>query len=384
MKNPLDLRGQPAQQTDKRPGSAPGLLVAPEGSPIPRVDVLISGDGQWNHLKEVPIPDLAKMRSEQPKGQWIWVDVNGLGDAQLIAEIGHMFGLHRLSLEDAMNLHQRPKTETYDEMQYTVLQVPYIKDGELEFEQVSLFLGKTFLISLQANPKSQLNAICQRFERGAPRLTGSQVDYLFYVAMDALVDQVFPVLEFFDRKIEELEEWLLSGETRSIVQGIHDLREEVMVLRRILWNQSMVPDYLLKMQQEWLASDTRPYLRDVQDHAVRALGLADQLKDSSTGLYDLQHSVNSTQLNEVMKVLTILSTLFLPMTFIAGVYGMNFNPEASPWNMPELSWKYGYLFAWGLMLCSVALMLWLFRHFGWIGGKARGKRWKNTRRRRRR
>lgn len=363
----MDHRGQPAQRQEKKPGSQPGLLVAPEGSPRPRMDVLMSGNGDWSLKREIDLEDLKATRASQPEDQWIWLDVNGLGDAELIAEVGQLFRLHRLSLEDALHLGQRPKTESYEDFQYTVLQVPYLHEGELGFEQVSLFMGRDYLVTLQADPASELEGLYARFKRGAPRMIHSKVDYLTYAALDMLVDQGFPLLEEYDRRIEILEEKLLSRETRSIIEDIHELRGDLMVLRRVLWNQAKVPDVLIKMAQDWLEEGTRPYLRDVQDHAHQTLGLADQLREASTALYDLQHSVNSNQLNEVMKVLTILSTLFLPLTFIVGVYGMNFDGEASPWNMPELDWRYGYPFAWGLMLFSVGMMLWMFRRLGWIG-----------------
>jgi magnesium transporter len=373
MKNPLDHRAQPREQADRTPGAAPGLLVAPAGSPPPRLDVLVSGNGKWTLHREVALADVKGFKEGCSESEWIWVDVNGLGNAGLIADIGELFGLHRLGLEDAMNLHQRPKTEAYDDVQYTVLQVPYIQGDELEFEQVSIFLGQGFLVTFQANPESKLSGIYQRFEQGAGRLTNSRVDYLFYAVMDALVDHSFPVLEYFDEREEDLEEQVFSSRSRDVIEDIHDVRKEIMVLRRVLWNQSLVPDYLIKMQQGWLADDTKPYLRDVQDHAHRALGLVEQLREASTGLFDLQNSMNSAQLNEVMKVLTIISTVFIPLTFIVGVYGMNFNPEVSRLNMPELNWKFGYVYAWCLMTLSGTGMVWMFRKKGWIGSQA-GKR----------
>ncbi|MDF3130310.1 magnesium/cobalt transporter CorA [Kiritimatiellaeota bacterium B1221] len=371
MKNPLDHRAQPATHSERKPGAAPGLLIAPEGSPAPRIDVLISGDGKWSFEQSVSCQTLLEKKKSLQAGQWIWVDVNGLGDAHLIAEIGVIFGLHRLALEDVMNLHQHPNTTNYDEVQFTVLQVPEFTDDELDFEQVGLFLGPQFLVTFQAESASQLRGVLERFEKGAPRLMQSQVDYLFYVAIDLLVDQDFPVLDHFDAYAEELEGRILAGDHCSNSNDIHHLRREIMILRRILLGQSLVPDQLIRLSQDWLNHDTLPYFRDVKDHAIRALAMADQLREASTALFDLQRAVSGDKLNEVLKVLTIISTVFIPLTFIAGIYGMNFNPEASQLNMPELQWKYGYVYVWLLMFTSGAAMLGLFWHLGWIGRGSR-------------
>lgn len=367
MKNPLDHRARPATHSERKAGSAPGMLFAPEDSPAPRIDVVISGDKKWAMHTEVSLSALAELKMGLQENQWIWVDVNGLGDAHLIAEIGYLFELHRLAMEDVMNLHQHPNTISYDEIQFTVLQVPEWVDEELEFEQVGLFLGPQFLLSFQAESVSQLNGVVERLEKGAPRLMQSRVDYLFYVAIDLLMDQSFPILDYFDERNEEIEGQLLSGETESRSNEIHQLRREIMILRRILLNQSLVPDQLIRLHQDWLEKDTLPYFRDVKDHALRALGLADQLRESTTALFDLQRAVSSDQLNEVIKVLTIISTVFIPLTFIAGIYGMNFNPEASALNMPELQWKYGYPYVLVLMGFIGIAMLCFFWRLGWIG-----------------
>ncbi|MGA0333763.1 MAG: magnesium/cobalt transporter CorA, partial [Kiritimatiellia bacterium] len=331
------------------------------------MDLLISGDGTWTFEASVNLETVDARKKGLKPGQWIWLDVNGLGDAQLIADLGVMFGLHRLALEDVMNLHQHPNTTSYEEIQFTVLQVPELVEEELDFEQVGLFLGPRFLVTFQAESASQLRGVIDRFQKGASRLMQSQVDYLFYVAMDLLVDQSFPVLDFFDAQAEDLEGRLLSGEMGSRSNEIHNLRREIMILRRILLNQSLVPDQLIRLSQDWLAEDTLPYFRDVKDHAMRALGLAEQLRETSTALFDLQRAVSSDKLNEVIKVLTIISTVFIPLTFIAGIYGMNFDPEAGPMNMPELNWKFGYPYVWILMSLTATAMMCFFWRLGWIG-----------------
>lgn len=374
MRHKVDHQGAPGEASDRKPGAAPGLLVATEGSPPPRLDAVVSGDGTWSLERDVTLERVEALREGLKERQWLWLDVNGLGDAEVIAKVGTFFGLHRLGVEDALNPHQRPKTEAYEDVQFTVLQVPSLVEGDVEFEQVSLFLGERFLLTLQAKSATCLGALYDRFKRGAPRLTGSQVDYLFYASLDVLVDHDFPVLEALDERVEALEDAIFLRQGGSVLEELHAARSNVVVLRRMLWNQAMVPDTLIKMPLSWLREDTLPYLRDVQDHAHRARGLAEQLREAATGLFDLHNSMSGAQLNEVMKVLTIIATIFIPLTFIAGIYGMNFENEASPWNMPELQWRYGYLFAWGLMGVSALVMLWMFRRKGWIGGSRRRRK----------
>jgi magnesium transporter len=349
-------------------------MVAPEDSPAPTMDVVLSGNGVWERHAGVSLEELRRLRAGQAEGQWLWLDVNGLGDPGVLAAVGELFGFHRLSMEDSVNLHQRPKTERYEHYQYVVVQQPSLVEGEVDFEQVSLFLCKDAVVTLQAYRVSQLAVLVERLERGAPRLINSRADYLAYAALDALVDQIFPILEHFDEQIETIEEQILTRRGTVGVGAIHELRGQVMIFRRILWNLTLVPEQLIQVEEDLLQADTRPYLRDVQDHAVRALGLSEQQREACSALLELHNSVNTAQLNEIMKVLTIISTLFIPLTFIVGVYGMNFDGDESPWNMPELRWKFGYLFAWGLMLATAGGMFWMFRRRGWIGGKKHRRR----------
>jgi len=363
MTHPFDQQAEHVLPEERRPGAGPGLLVAPEDSPKPVLDVVLAGNGEKHEVRNVDVAALRRLRREQGADQWIWLDVNGLGDTSVIAAIGELFGFHRLSLEDALHLRQRPKADTYDFYQYLVLQVPYWGDEELAFEQVSVFVGKDFVVTMQAGEVNRLEMLRERLKRKNGRLVGSRSDYLAYAVLDVLVDQVFPVLESLDERMDVLEERLLSEGNRIRATSIHRVRADVTILRRMLWGQAMLLQGLNGPGADWVQRDTRPYMRDVQDHAERALGLAEQQREGCAGLLELLHSVNSSQLNEIIKVLTIISTIFIPLTFIVGVYGMNFE------NMPELRWPFGYLFVWGLMCGCAGAMVWMFRHRGWIGGQ---------------
>jgi len=366
MENPLDIQAKVVLASERGPGAAPGLLVAPEGSPPPRLDVVIWSVDRMKRRSSLSIEQVKDFYVGLKEGEKLWLDINGLGDAGLIAEIGVLFGLHRLSVEDAMHLHQHPNAQTYEDFLFTVLQVPEWEEDELDFEQVSIWLLGRVLITMQAKEASALENVHTRFKVKGTRLLQSGVDYLYYVILDTLVDSAFPVLDILDEKAESLEAMLLKEGNKVEIAELHDLRGEVMQLRRVLWNQVRIPDQLLKQLTTDLPSDTLPYLRDVQDHAYRALDLADHLRESGAALLDLHRSVSSAHLNEVIKLLTIISTIFIPLTFIVGIYGMNFDPDVSPFNMPELDWTYGYPFAWGLMILSGLLMLILFRRKGWL------------------
>ncbi|MCC5849979.1 MAG: magnesium/cobalt transporter CorA [Verrucomicrobia bacterium] len=358
-----------APMTGRIPGAAPGQLIPPEGSPPPVMDAMVSGDGTHVVHENVDLARVASLRTSLAPNQWLWLDINGLADVELIAGLGDLFGFHRLSLEDTLNLHQRPKVDVYDDVHYLVLQVPFLTGDGLDFEQISLFVGENYVVSLQAYETKRLMAIRDRIVHGSGRLANGGTDYLTYVALDILVDQVFPVLARIDETMDTLENRLLDGPSRDQVSEIHFLKSQVTRLRRMLWDQCLLLQSFPGLEEEWVREATRPYYRDVRDHAERALGLAEQQREACAGLYELHHSVVGSQLNEIMKVLTIISTIFIPLTFIVGVYGMNFDPERSVWNMPELNWKYGYLFSWGLMMSCALGMVMLFRRRGWIGAK---------------
>ncbi len=331
-------------------------------SPGPVIDVVVAGDGSRTVYEDVEVSEVKRLYEGLAEHQWIWVDVNGLADVEVISCLGDVFGFHRLSLEDALHLRQRPKVDPYEAFQYLVVQVPYFVGEALEFEQVSLFVGKRFLVTLQAYRVNQLEALHARIGRLGGRLVNNKTDYLTYAALDVLVDQVFPVLAKVDEDIDALEGAMLLASGKELIAEIHVLRSTVTALRRTLWNQVLLLQQIMGSGGEWIQRETQPYFRDVLDHAERALGLSEQQRETCSGLFELHNSVNSAQLNEIIKVLTIISTVFIPLTFIAGVYGMNFE------NMPELYWPGGYLFAWSLMFTCAGGMVYMFRRRGWIGG----------------
>ena len=365
MTPPLDTDVVHATAEDRLPGAVPGLLVLPEDSPRPLLDLVLSGTGSFRTERGIDLARLRQAREEQKPGEWLWLDVNGLGDIETISEIGALFGFHRLSLEDALHFRQRPKAEAYEGHLYLVLQVPFMQPEGIAFEQVSLFVGTNYVVTFQAYEVNQLEALHRRLTRRGGLLSSRGADYLAYAVLDVLVDQVFPVLEHVDRGMDALEERILAAAGKEILEEIHQMRSKVTELRRVLWNQLLLMQELTAPGHDWILRETRPYFRDVHDHAERALGMVEQHRETCSGLFELHNSVAGAQLNEIIKVLTIISTVFIPLTFIAGIYGMNFE------NMPELSWRGGYLFAWVLMFGCAGAMVGMFLRRGWIGGRSK-------------
>jgi magnesium transporter len=352
----------------RRAGTPPGAdLLPPPNSPQPRIEALLF-DETVCERKEVRQPeDLAALRGGE---KVLWVDVNGLGDAETIARVGKVFGFHRLSMEDVLHIDQRPKLEEFADHLFIVVQHPLLEQDQ-SFEQIALFLGRGFVVTFQAFETNRLEAVRQRLMEGRGRVRGGREDYLAYALLDLVVDAYFPFMEQFDLRLENLETSILGHGSPGAVQGVFDQKRKILQLRRTLW---AMRDCLAQMARQpggMIRAETTPYFRDVQDHVLRILEVAELQRELCTSLLELHHSQLNQRMNEIMKVLTMTATIFIPLSFIAGIYGMNFDPEASPWNMPELGWFYGYPAALMLMLAVAVSMLVFFRRKGWIGAAAR-------------
>jgi magnesium transporter len=340
-----------------QPGVAPGTLVADPKAPQPEVQVIAFGpDG----LIDETVAKAADVRQYLGRYPVIWVDVDGLGDIKAIEEIGRVFGLHHLALEDVVNVHQRSKVEEYDDHIFWVARMVSLND-HVETEQISLFLGKNFVLTFQERPGGDcLNSVRQRLhaERSALRQHGA--DYLAYEIFDAIVDGYFPVLERLSDQLEELDDQLFDTPSPDMVARIHHLRRELLILRRAVSPHRDAVNELLHLDSPLIGKETRFFLRDVYDHTAQLMDLVASYREVCTELKDTYLSLVSNRLNEVIKVLTIISTIFMPLGFIAGVYGMNFEvlPGKSDW------WGF---FASLAFMASVAggLMYWFWRK-GWL------------------
>jgi magnesium transporter len=316
------------------------------------------------HLEEGELADLSALPVLRERFRVLWLDVQGLGNAALIESIGALFGLHRLALEDVVNVHQRAKVEVYDGNVFVVLRMPEGRQP-LTTEQLALFVGPNFVVTFQEREGDCFDPVRARIRRGGP-IRAYGPDYLMYAIIDATVDNWFPVLESYGEALEDLESAILVGPGRDTIQQIHRLRRDLLALRRAVWPLRDALGILYRESTPLVHAETRVYLRDCYDHSVQIIDLLENGRDLAAELTDLYLSMISNRMNEVMKVLTIISTIFLPLSFIAGVYGMNFDTGASRWNMPELLWPLGYPLALGMMLLTALAMLYFFWRRGWL------------------
>ena len=279
-----------------------------------------------------------------------------------------MFQLHPLVLEDVVNVPQRPKVEDYQDQLIIVTQMAVPKKGGgFWLEQVSFVLGKRYLLTVQEEPERDCFEPVRdrlRHNKGIVRQKGA--DYLTYALWDAIIDGYFPVLETYGESLEALEDEVVLNPTEPTLAKIYQIRRELLALRRAIWPQRDALNSLLRDECSLFKADTRPYLRDCYDHVVQIIDVIETYRELASGLMDVYLSAASNRMNEVMKLLTVISSIFIPLTFIAGIYGMNFNPDASPWNMPELNWYWGYPLCWGVMIAIAASLVYYFWRRGWL------------------
>jgi len=299
----------------------------------------------------------------------MWIDASGFGDAKVIEEIGELFDLHRLALEDMVTVPQRSKVEDFPNHLFAVTQIPSY-NGDLFTEQLSFFIGKGFVLSWRERPGHCFDLLRKRLQvvRGTTRSSGA--DYLFYALLDAVIDSYFPVLEQVGEIFDDLDDRVESeaDSNPELLPLMRELRHDSRQLRRIVWPLRDAIDDLVRSPPPMVSDETLIHFRDCHDHTVQIIDTLENYRDAGSDLRDYYATAIANRMNETIKVLTIISTIFMPLTFIAGVYGMNFHrSKDAPSNMPELDWKYGYLFAWGLMGLVAAAQIWFFWKRGWIG-----------------
>lgn len=344
------------------PGASPDTLVAAAEAQETRLAVMQYDTDSCEERGSAQVAELLAGRGKR------WIDVSGLANVALINELGQALGLHPLIIADIVHTHQRPKVELHDSYVVVVMRMPHLAQDELS-EQLTLILTKTTVITFQERAGDCFDGVRARLRSGAGRIRGSGPDYLAYTLIDALIDSYFPVLERCGERAEQIEERVLLRAAPDHIGDIHVLKRELLELRHAIWPLREVVGTLLRDDVSLIKKETRLFLRDCADHAFQLLDILEVYREIASGLVDLQLSSISNRMNEAMKVLTVIATIFIPMTFIAGVYGMNFD-RAFPTNMPELGWKYGYLFALGLMLISAALIVWLLFRRGWLSRRS--------------
>jgi len=346
------------------PGTPPGTVIVDPEAAQPTIRVLAYGP---DDVLEEKVSDPYRVREFFDKRAVLWVDVEGLGDAATIHTMGEIFGVHRLALEDIVTMHQRPKVEQYGEQLFIVARAVYLEE-HLDTEQISLFVGKNFVLTFQEGRSSDcLEAIRERIRKRGGRIRDAAHDYLVYALLDAIVDSYFPILEEYGERLETLEDDILIHPQVDTVARIHAIKRDLLTLRRAMWPQRETFNALLRGEASVMTTETRLYMRDCYDHSVQILDLLETYRELGADLIDMYLSMVSNRTNEIMRVLTVISVIFIPLTFIAGVYGMNFDTDKSLWNMPELKWYWGYPFSLLLMLLVALGQLVFFRRKGWLG-----------------
>jgi len=348
------------------PGSPPGIVLADPSQPAPTIHVIAYGTNGVVD-RDVVTPDEAHaVVGQQPL---TWINVEGLGDANAIERFGELFGLHRLALEDTVNVHQRAKVEDYGEVLFVVLRMVHCHGNggsRCGTEQLSLFVGPNWLLTFQeGHPGDSFDRVRARIREGSGKMRQLGSDYLAYTLIDAVIDNYYPVLEIYAERLDELEELVTESTQRHVFNLLHDVKADLLVLRRAIWPLRDGIALLAREENPRISDNTRLFLRDCYDHVVQVVELVETYRELTADLRDLHMSSISNRINETMRVLTIISTIFIPLTFIAGIYGMNFDPDVSPWNMPELRWYWGYPLSLLFMAIVATSMLVFFYQQGW-------------------
>jgi magnesium transporter len=353
------------------PGSMPGTLsIESDASP----PTLILIDYNFSKATRVELGSPETCIPYLDKQSVSWIDVQGLGSEDILQRLGKVFELHPLLLEDIVNVPQRPKVEDYQSQQVIIARMVMLKeerpDPDEEYfmsEQVSFVLGKHYLLTVQEEPEHDcFGPVRDRIRTNKGNIRKYGADYLAYALLDALIDGFFPVLEAYGERIQDLEDEVVLNPTNHTLGKIYKLRRELLYLRRSIWPQRNAISKLIREGSPLIGEEVSIYLRDCYDHTIQVLDMVETYRELASGLMDVYLSAVSNKMNEVMKLLTVISTIFIPLTFIVGVYGMNFNPEVSPWNMPELNWYWGYPAVWVLMVAIATALIYFFWRRGWF------------------
>jgi magnesium transporter len=361
-----DEEGEYLDYNYSPPGSAPGTLNIPDDA-LPTELVLIDYDRDQAIHRD--LKDADECAAYLDKTSVSWIDARGLGSEATLRRLGSILKLHPLVLEDVVNVPHRPKIDYYSDHLLIIMRMvrPKVSGEGISSEQVSFVLGRHFLVTFQEEPHWDcFDPVRDRIRRSVGTIRSQGAAFLAYTLLDTIIDSFFPVLEELGETIESLEEEVVENPTRETIAKIHDLRRDLMMLRRFIWPQRSIINSLIRDGDELIGSEIRIYLQDCYDHIVQVLDIIETYREIVSSLMDVYLSSVSNRMNEVMKVLTVISTIFIPLTFIAGIYGMNFDPEESPLNMPELEWYWGYPFSLGLMLAIALSLIYYFWRRGWF------------------
>ena len=348
------------KRTSKKAGLAPGTVIYVGDKKTERVAIRVI-DYDEKNFEENDLNTVDECFSYQHKPIVTWINIDGIHQVDLIEALGKNFGLHPLILEDIVHTEQRPKMEDFEEYLFIVFKMLfYDQENQIKSEQFSLVLGADYIITFQEREGDVFNHVRERLRKGKGRIRKMGPDYLAYALIDAIVDNYFIVLEKIGEEIESLEEELVTDPRPETLHAIHHLKKELIFLRKSVWPLREMISALQRSESSLIQDKTTVFLRDVYDHTIQVIDVIETFRDMVSGMLEVYLSSVSNKMNEVMKVLTIIATIFMPMTFIAGVYGMNFK------FMPELEWHWGYPAVWSFILFLGVIMLVYFRKKRWL------------------
>lgn len=346
-------------KASEKAGLPPGSVVLVAEKAEPTKITLIEYDKE--HLDVRELGDVEDAFPLRRSSHVTWLDICGLRDIDIIERLGREYGLHPLTLEDIVHLNQRPKVEVLDDYVFVVVKMIRAGDGgELDMEQVSIVIGDTFVLTFQEKQGDVLDPLRERIVKGKGRIRTLGADYLGYAILDSIVDQYFVVVERFSEALEGLEDETLKDDGEEVIGRLHILRSDLLRVRRYVAPMREGISTLMRTSDGIIKDETLPYLRDLYDHSLRITEALDVLRESITGLRELYLANLSNRMNAVMKMLTVIATIFIPLTFIAGIYGMNFE------YMPELKWRWGYFAVWAVMVGIAVGMIRYFRKKEWV------------------
>ena len=352
---------KPIKKRSKKAGLPPGTLVHIGEKKAKELKITLI-DYDETHFQEREIKKIEECFTFKDQPTVTWINVDGLHQVEILEKLGECYGFHPLMLEDILNTDQRPKMEDYGDYLYIVLKMldQRNNDNGIVTEQISLNLGSNFVISFQEMEGDVFDPIRERIRNGKGRLRKLGADYLAYTLLDSIVDNYFIIMEKLGERIEFLEEELVTRPTAETLRVIHQLKREMIFLRKAVWPLREVVSGLERGESSLMKESTRIYLRDVYDHTIQVIDAIETFRDMVSGMLDIYLSSISNRMNAVMKVLTIIATIFMPLTFIAGIYGMNFK------YMPELEWQWGYPAIWLVVLFIGISMLIYFKKKKWL------------------
>jgi magnesium transporter len=343
-------------------GHAPGSLIPRNKIGVEPITLTLFQYGPEQSLEERGLQELSDGFPFSPQTPVNWLDIDGSHEVDHLEQIGSQLNIHPLVLEDILNTNQRPKMEDYDDYLFIELNMLSWNEefSQVDAEQVSLLLGTNYLVTFQEHQKDVFDGVRNRIREGKSRLTKGGPDYLAYSLIDAVVDNYFIVLENLGEQIELLEDELVTDPDPSTLHAIHDLKRELIFLRKSVWPLREVISSLERGESSMFQKTSLVYLRNTYDHVIQIIDTIETFREMASGMLDIYLSSVSNRMNEVMKVLTIISTVFIPLSFVVGLYGMNFE------YMPELGWPWGYAMVWGVILATVTGMMVYFRSKKWL------------------